>query len=75
MKIEEIRNSWRQLVAQKELKQVSELLRQSPERDKLMQRGRELCAHTFVFDHPSMGYGAVPDAAHHGNDGLESGVQ
>ena len=38
MKIEEIRNSWRQLVAQKELKQVSELLRQSPERDKLMQR-------------------------------------
>lgn len=52
MKIEEIRNSWRQLVAQKELKQVSELLRQSPERDKLMQRGRELCAHTFVFAHP-----------------------
>ncbi|MBS5002593.1 alginate lyase family protein [Holdemania filiformis] len=52
MKIEEIRNSWRQLVAQKELKQVSELLRQSPEREKLMQRGRELCAHTFVFDHP-----------------------
>ncbi len=52
MKIEEIRNSWRQLVAQKEFKQVAELLRQSPKRDKLMQRGRELCAHTFVFDHP-----------------------
>ncbi len=52
MKIEEIRKSWRQLVAQKEFKQVAELLRQSPEREKIMQRGRELCAHTFVFDHP-----------------------
>lgn len=52
MQIEEIRKQWRQIMAAKELKQVSELLRQSPERDILMQRGKELCAHTFVFDHP-----------------------
>lgn len=52
MQIEEIRKQWRQIMTAKELKQVSELLRQSSERDILMQRGKELCAHTFVFDHP-----------------------
>ena len=73
MKIEEIRKSWRQLVAQKEFKQVAELLRQSPEREKIMQRGRELRAYICVRS--SVGHGTVSDAAYHGNDELESGVQ
>lgn len=52
MKLDQIRKQWNEVFQAKDFNQVTTILQEDSYRQLLVQRGDQLCQHTFVFDHP-----------------------